>query len=145
MVFYFLFAGQLSTTEVVAGLPAATVAAAFAVLMHRARSRDLDLHAPWLRVVVGPLAALIPDAIRVGAVLLSALWRRPLGPVGVITKQPFRHGDDSVGDAGRRGLVILSASLAPNGYVLYLPSNQDALITHRLVATTPRPDREWPV
>ncbi len=126
-------------------MPVATLTTAFALLLHRARSRHLGLHAPWPRIIFRPLGALFPDAIRVGAVLLSALWRRPLGPVGVITKQPFRRGDDSTGDAGRRGMVTLGASLAPNGYVLHVPSGQDALIMHRLAATAPRPDREWPV
>jgi hypothetical protein len=143
--FYLFLAGQFSTTEVIAGAPAATMVAAFAALLHRARTRHLRLHAPWPLAIGRPLASLFPDAFRVGAILLSALWRRPAGSAGLITTQPFRRGDDSADDAGRRGLVTLGASLAPNRYVLGLRDDQDALVMHCLAPAPPRPDREWPL
>ncbi|WP_428485702.1 hypothetical protein [Rhodopila sp.] len=160
--FYLLFAGQISMTEIIAGVPATTAAAAVAVLLHRARSRRLRFRAPWLHVVGRPLAALLPNAVQVAGVLLHALWRRPDGPVGVVARQPFRQGEghaddagrrgqaDDAGwrgqadDAGRRGLVTLGISLAPNGYVLSIPKGQDVLVMHRLVSAPPSPDRQWP-
>lgn len=142
--FYLLFAGQASVSEMIAGVPAAALATCIALLLRRARSRPLRLRAPWPRVVGRPLASLFPDAVRVGRVLLAALRRRPDGPVGMSSRQPFRHGDDDAADAGRRGLVTLGISLAPNGYVLSIPDGQDVLLMHRLVPSAPDSDTEWP-
>jgi hypothetical protein len=143
--FYFLFAGQVSTSECSVGLPAAVIATGFAALLHRAQSRRVGLRGPWLRIIARPLADLYPDAIKVGRVLLVTLWRQPKRPLGLVIPQPFRHGDDAAGDAGRRGLVTLGMSLAPNGYVLDIPDGQDVLVMHRLAPAEPDPDPEWPV
>lgn len=140
--FYLLFAGQISVTEIIAGVPATLACAGFAVLLHGAQSRRLRLRAPWPRMVLMPLAALLPDVAKVGGVLVRALWRRPSGTVGVVSRQPFRHGGD--GDAGRRALSTLGLSLAPNGYVLTIPDGQDAMVLHRLAPAAADPDPEWP-
>jgi hypothetical protein len=76
--------------------------------------------------------------------LLSVLWRRPDGSLGVITRQPFRQGHDTPQDAGRRGLVTLGISLAPNGYVLSIPDSRNELVLHRLTPAAPSADRKWP-
>lgn len=90
--------------------------------------------------------ALYPDLVRVGLRLLAALKQRPDGAMGTIATQPFRRGDpeDAVA-AGRRALVVLGASLAPNGYVLRAPQDRDVLVMHRLAAASPNPDAAWPV
>ena len=141
--FYALFAGEVSITEAIAGLVATGGAAAYGALLHRSRSRRLTLWAPCLRVIAGPLAALVPDAWRVGRGLLKVLWRRPDGPAGVLSRQPFREGGRASEDAGRRGVVTLGLSLAPNGYVVSI--EDDAIVLHRLVAAAPNVDRAWPV
>ena len=142
---YLLFAGQVSTTEAIAGVAATTMAAAFAILLRRAQSRALQLNAPWLRVIGRPLASLYPDAIRVGGMLLQAIWRRPDGPMGTISRQSFHHGaDHAAADAGRRAMVGLAISFAPNGYMLSMPDGQDVLVMHRLAPAPPSPDQEWP-
>jgi hypothetical protein len=144
--FYFLLAGQVSLTEAIAGLPSAAVAAGFVLALRRTETHRLRLAAPWLRVIGKPLASVFPDAFRVGRVLLGVLWRRPAGPVGVVTRQPFRHGgDDDPRSAGRRALVTLGTSFAPNGYVLSSPAEMDALVLHRLVPVPQSPDRDWPL
>lgn len=142
--FYLLFAGQLSVTEVMAGVPATLACTGFAVLLHRAQSRRFQLRAPWFRVLAMPLAALFPDAVKVGGVLLRSLRRRPDGPLGVVSRQPFRHGGDEAPDAGRRALSTLGLSLAPNGYVLLVPDGRDALILHRLAPAAADGNPEWP-
>lgn len=141
---YLLFAGQLSGSEVIAGVPASLAAAVFALLVHRVQPRRFQVRAPWLRVVVRPIAALFPDAARVGTMLLRAMWRRPDGPLGVISQQPFRHGGNQPGDAGRRALTTLGLSLAPNGYVLLVPDDRDMLPVHRLAPAVMGSDPEWP-
>ncbi len=139
--FYVLFVGQPGGTEVIAGAIATLPAAGFAVALHRAGTRRLSLRAPWPRLIARPLAAVFPDAMRVGAVLLGTLRRRPRGTRGVIICQPFRDDEDA---AGRRALVTLALSLAPNGYVLDRAGGRDALLLHRLAPAAAETDREWP-
>lgn len=143
--FYILFAGEASATEIAAGVPAAIAVAGFTVLLHRVAGRPFRLKAPWLRVLAGPLAALLPDAVRVGRVLLRALWRRPPGAVGSMVRQPFQKGGEDPASAARRGLVTLGSSLAPNGYVLDIPDGEGALLLHRLAAVPSDPDQRWPL
>jgi hypothetical protein len=142
--FYLLFAGQVSSHEIAAGMVATAPATVFAVLLHRARSRWMRLTAPWLRLVGRPLATLFPDAVRVGLRLARALWRPPDGAGGFVARQPFRHGDAGADDAGRRGMVTLALSVAPNGYVMNVPAGDDAVLMHRLARVAPDPDPEWP-
>ena len=142
---YFLLAGQVSLTEIAAGVPAAVLAAGFTVLLHRASRHPFHFGAPWARVLGQPLAAVVPDAIRVGQALLRAVWQRPPGPLGVVARQPFRQGGADPSNAARRGLVTLGSSLAPNGFVVAFPDGEDILLLHRLVPVPPDPDREWPL
>ena len=144
--FYALFAGEVSRNEAIAGVTLAVVMTAYASLLRRLRHRHLSLaSAPWAHLVLGSAASLVSDTLRVGAVLLRSLNRRPRGAVGLVSRQPFRSGSDNPRDAGRRGLVTLGISLAPNGYVLELPAGGDAIILHRLVDVAPATDRKWPV
>jgi hypothetical protein len=99
---------------------------------------------PWHRVVLRPLAALLPDAARVGRVLVRAVLHGPQSARGAWTWQDFRHGSDDAADAARRALVTLGASFAPNAYVLQLPDTRDAILLHRLAERAASPDREWP-
>jgi hypothetical protein len=117
---YLLFAGQVSRNEVIAGLGASLLAAAYAVVAHRTTDAKLRLRLPWLRVIGGVATDLVVDTIGVGATLVRPragdLSRRPL-PV-----QP-----------GRRAVAILAASVAPNSYVV--GTDRDAMVMHRLAAS----------
>ena len=69
---------------------------------------------------------------------------------GRIDRQPFRPGRDRPADAGRRSLVTLASSFAPNGFVLDIPpsvllGDAEILLMHRLAPSPPEPDAEWPV
>jgi hypothetical protein len=142
---YLLFAGQLSSTEL---LTAGLVAAAFTLLTAILRLRhDRRLSLPWppVRALLRPFASLFADSGRVGLVLLRAILHRPSGAVGAASPQPYRAGGQAPADSGRRALVILGSSLAPNGFVLEdLPDNGDRLVMHRLAQVGPSRDREWP-
>ena len=118
----------------------------YAAVLHPVRHRDLRFAAvPWMRLVFIPAASLLPDAVRVGSVLLRCVWRRPAGAVGTVSRQPFRSGADDAADAGRRALLTLAISLAPNGYALALRDGEDAVVLHRLARAAPATDREWPL
>lgn len=142
---YFLFAGQVSATEIVAGVPSSAAVGCFAVVLHRTQSRRFRLQGPWWRILGLPLAAVFPDAARVGRVLLRAVRRRPFGAVGVVAPQAFRPGGDDPAAASRRGLVTLGCSLAPNGYVLEIQQAAKTLLLHRLAPVPPNPDTDWPL
>jgi len=142
--FYLLLAGSLSRNELIT---AGVVAAAFAILVVVLRLRQetrLGLPIPPLTAMLRPILALLTDSGRVGAVLLRVVARRPEGGYGTITPQPFRPGGSTPEDAGRRGLVTLGSSLAPNGYVLEWSPSQDALLMHRLAAVSSSENTEWP-
>ena len=141
--FYLLFAGEVSRSEVLAGAPAAGAAACFTLLQAR-RERRLVLPLPRLRFIGRSLAGLVTDTARVGWRLLVAVWRRPAGQAGLIARQRFRPGDDNATDAGRRALVTLGLSIAPNGFAVGLAPGEDALLVHRLVAVPADADRDWP-
>ena len=142
---YFLFTGQFSTAEWIAGTPAALVAAAFVFISHRVANRRLHLEAPWLRLQRGALTALVLDSGRVTWVLWRLMFRRPGRQVGHSTRQDFHEGTNRPADAGRRGLVTLAASLAPNGFVVDIPPGEEALVLHRLVHVPPPGDTLWPL
>jgi hypothetical protein len=139
---YALFAGEVSLGEVIAGVIATGLALAYGVLAHRFRSRVFAFQGAWIRLVIGPLTALGLDSWRVGQVLFQTLLRRPDGSLGMLSRQPFYPGGNAAPDSGRRGMVTLALSLAPNGYVLGIEESD--IILHRLAPAAPSTDREWP-
>jgi hypothetical protein len=143
--FYLLMAGQLAAAELSAGAIIAAATVCFVLLCRRGEERGFRFRAPWVRLAGRVSVALVLDSMRVGGVLLRALIRRPVGTVGVVRRLPFHHGGDRPHAAARRALVTLAASIAPNGYVLELPEDEDALPIHRLAPAPPPQDRDWPV
>lgn len=141
---YLLFAGTVSATEIGAGLVLVTLTTLFMLVAQAGKNRPLRLR-PAPRVLWGPLVSVITDSVKVAGVLVRVLGRRPPGPVGQVSRQPFRQGGQDARDAGRRGMVMLSVSLAPNGYGLHVPEGEDVLVMHRLARVPPSPDPEWPV
>ena len=141
---YLVLAGSTGVTEIAAGAGATSLATLLIVLVHDTRRRSLILRPPP-RVLLRSAIALATDSARIGLVLLRAILRRPRGAVGSVVRQPFAGGADTARDAGRRGLVTLLASLAPNGVVLHVPGGDDVLVLHRLARVPPSGDRDWPV
>jgi hypothetical protein len=138
---YLLFAGQATGAELCAGLLAAALGTAFQVYLHPSGKRPLQPEAPWGRLAARVAASVARDTVTVGRALVRASLGRPMD--GVIQRQPFAPGGPMA--AGRRGVVILAASVAPNGFVEHLAARDQALVLHRLVAAPPRKDRLWPV
>ena len=87
---YLVFAGQVSGTEIAAGIPAASLVAAYAGLRRRGESRPMRLRGPWLRLVLSPLASVAGDIARVGAQILHAVLVPGSRVAGVVSRQPFR-------------------------------------------------------
>jgi len=81
----------------------------------------------------------------VAGVLFRAIWRRPANAVGTLHRQPFRRGDAEATDAGRRALVTLARSVAPEEFVVDIPEQGGGLLVHTLSRSRPVKDLEWPV
>ena len=133
---YILFAGTVSVTELIAGLVAVTVTAGLLVALRHEPRRSVRARPP-VRIVLHSTLAVFADSWHVAWVLLRAILRQ-------VVRQPFRQGGDDAREAGRRGIVVLAASLAPNGYVLHIPNKENALVLHRLAPAPATGDREWP-
>jgi len=136
---YLVLVGQIAAAELVAALLGALLAGGFAAWLHRCGTRHVLPRAPWGRVIRGVAVALVVGLAAVGAALLRTLCR-PI--VGRIQQQPFDPGGHTPVAAARRGLVVLAASVAPNGYVV--AATGDALLLHRLLPRPPAADRKWP-
>lgn len=141
---YLLLAGAVSRTELCAGVLACLLVVGVALAVHRGERRRLHARVP-VAVVGRTLLSLATDSIRVGVVLLHAMRRRPAGRVGAVVEVPFRSGVERPADAGRRGVVTIAASLAPNGFVLAVPRTREILLMHTLAPVPPPADRNWPV
>lgn len=137
---YVLFVGPFSASEALAMLPALLGGFGLAMLQSRHKTRTLTLRAPWLRLAARLAVALVTDTLAVGTQLLRVLARTGTGHVSA---QPFQPGGADARAAGRRGLVILGTSLAPNGFVTGI--TDDALTLHRLAPAARAKDTAWPL
>ena len=144
-VCYFLSASRLSVHELVAGAVAWSAAMGF-VLRVRSGARHRFKWTRWAWVGGRTLASVPADTLAVAGVLCCIWRRRPPSRVGTIRRQAFRHGGGEPADAGRRALVTLARSFAPNEFVIDVPDNGDWLRVHSLSSSSPpSKDRKWPV
>ena len=90
------------------------------------------------RSLAGVPRAILQVGVRLGAAILH-------GAAGRQVEVPFDTGRQGVpAEVGRRALVVLAASLAPDSYVLRIPANEGELQGHALTARAPSGDRRWP-
>jgi hypothetical protein len=139
-VLYLVLAGQLSISEMTAGLLAGLSATALSLALRAAAEQRLRLHAPWHRLVPRLCLAVLRDVNRVAAALAKAVMA---GHVGDIQIQPVAALDDGAAGVGHRALAMLLVSVAPNGYVL--ESRRAEVALHRLTEAAPAADRQWPL
>jgi hypothetical protein len=142
---YLLFAGQTSTDELIPTGPVALACAVLVVSLRLLQDRRIRTTAPWLRLVWRVSVSLLRDTWLVGVALARVVVRPPEAALGAVADQNFRGGGEAPEDAGRRGLVVIANSLAPNGIVIDAAPGLDRLRLHRLVAAAPNADAEWPV
>lgn len=139
---YMVLAGQFSGDEVAAGVILGALGAAWhAAVMHDG-ARRFAFERPALRTVGTALLGFPGATLRVGARLVLALVR----PVaGRRIEQPFHRGTvDDPRDRGRRAIVVLATSLAPDSYALNLPSAEETITFHAFTAAAPSRDPRWP-
>lgn len=143
---YLLLAGSLTGTELAAAIVSAAAVAGFTTIQRLYQRRPLTLTRPPARLLLRTLAAFVTDTGHVGLALFRALAG---STTGAATWQQFYPGGQNPHDAGRRALVTLFTSMAPNGLVLDLRpsalSEADAgLLLHRLVPASPLLNKDWP-
>ncbi len=141
--FYLLFAGQASGAELGAGVISAALGAALGVFVRVRGEHRMKIEAPWARLAGRILTSLARDSVLVAGALARASAGRAVS--GRIRSQVFVWGGEQPTAFGRRAVVTLAASVAPNGFVLQPTPDRAALLIHRLVATPPEPDRQWPI
>lgn len=135
---YLVLAGDVSVSELVAAALTGGVAAAGSLVLQRVAERPLRLRVAWPRVVVQAATALLRDPAIVSAVAARALIGRPRGR---IIRRHVREPRGRAARAGHRAVEILSASLAPNEYVI--DDERSWLLLHRLAgAARPRDEEE---
>lgn len=89
-----------------------------------------------LRPLVGSLARLPKESLRVGLRLARGVWRGgPIGTVraateGEIIGCPLRG--DSAEEAGRRAVSVLATSITPDAFVLRLEAERGRILVHVL-------------
>jgi hypothetical protein len=137
---YLVLAGEVSLSEIIAGVLAGLLATAVSLGLRAAAERQFVLRAPWPRLAARAGWALMRDIFRVALALAQAAAG---GAGGMIARQPFAGAGAEPAAAGRRALATLFASVAPNGYVTEVTPT--ALELHRVAPAPPAADREWPV
>jgi multisubunit Na+/H+ antiporter MnhE subunit len=131
VVLWLAFVDTFAREEVIVGLVAAAIAATAADLV---RSQDLvrfRLEPHWLR----GLSRLPWQVLRDTWLLTVALWRHCTGrPVrGVFRVVPFPTEADDARSAGRRALVTILGSVAPNTVVVGIEGAEGEMLVHQLV------------
>jgi hypothetical protein len=140
---YLLFVGQAVRAEVLAGISVAALAVAGHEHARSVAHRELQVVAPRGRLVVRLGIALVGDT----GLVAQGLLRVVCGATsrGSMMIQPYDPGGYTPEAAARRGIGILAASLAPNGYVLEVRKPPEGILMHRFVPHPPAADRRWPV
>ncbi len=141
--FYLLFAGQASGAELCAGALAAGVGAGLQAYLRARGERPVAIDAPWGRLAGRVAASLARDTAAVAGALVRVSVGRAVH--GLTQRQDFLVGGPSQMAAGRRAVVILAASVAPNGFVEQLVPGDQALVVHRLVPAAQKEDHRWPI
>jgi hypothetical protein len=136
---YILLAGEISATELAAGSSLAGLIVIFLILQRRVVRRRYSPAVP-LKAFVRPISALLPDAVRVGKILLASLFHP--GMTGHLLQQPFTEGTTTPEDVSRRAVAVLGISLAPNAFAIC--QQKDALLLHCLHPRQATPDPKWP-
>lgn len=140
---YLLFAGSASRPEALAGLIVSSIALAGHVRTREVAHRRLEVRAPWLTLAWRIVVALLRDTVLVGGGLVRTVLGRE--PGGGLAMQPFDSGDFTPAAAARRGIAMLAASVAPNGYVIEVQEPPRGMLMHSFVPRQRAHDLRWPV
>jgi hypothetical protein len=126
LVLWLLLVGAVQDVELIAGLAAAAIGATGAEVVRSQGLLRYRVEARWLVPGARQLRRVVPDFIRVIAVL-------PRRPRGTFRTVPFPAGGERDVDRGRRAWATLAASLAPNRLVVDLDPDTGEALVHDLL------------
>ena len=109
---YLVFAGEVSTVELIAGSLAALAATGLGVALVVVAKRHFRVARP-VKAVLSPLPSLLTEFFKVGRELVVVALRGASGQQGSFVHQPFEPGGEDAASAGRRAATILGISVAP--------------------------------
>ena len=139
---YLVLAGSLSADEIAVAVMLGALGAGWHAAILNVEARRFAFGLAAVREIGRALAGLPGATLRVGSRLATAILR---GAAGRQAEVPFSIGDHTMpAEAGRRALVVLATSLAPDSYVLRIPENEGSIQYHALTARMPGGDRRWP-
>ena len=139
---YLILTGSTDADEMLVAVLLGGFGAAWHAALLRCDARNFAFERRALGEIGRAIAALPGATLRVGARLVEALVH---GAAGRQVDVPFAIGRQDVpAEAGRRALVVLATSFAPDSYVLRIPANEGELDCHALTARAPGGDRRWP-
>ncbi|HEX4765238.1 MAG TPA: hypothetical protein VH414_03080 [Lichenihabitans sp.] len=140
---YLVLAGQVSLDEGVAAIVTGAGGTLLWVLLRRVSDRRFWFDRWSALALARALTGLPAGIFRLGRILLASLH----GDVsGRRLEQPFHGGErDDPEEAGRRAIVVLATSLAPNSFVLRVERGRDLIAVHGLADQDPRNDPRWPI
>lgn len=138
---YLLFAGQFSRDELATAAVLACGATSWTfVIRHCARRRFAF---SWRHVFVWlhAIGSAAPATLRVFGVLARAAMFG--GSPGSAESVTFLRGrEDDPCDRARRANAVLTASLAPDSFVVHAPPRHDEALIHTILPPRPR-DARW--
>lgn len=139
---YMVLAGQFSLDEVVAAVILGGLGAGWHFAMMHDGARRFSFERPALRTIGSSLLGLPGATLRVGARLASALLH---SVEGRRIEHPFHRGTAAdTRDRGRRAVVVLATSLAPDSYAIDMPVDEETISYHALTGANPSRDPRWP-
>lgn len=141
-VMYLLFAGTISTNELVTAVILASLATGWAVLIRASSPRRFAYSREFLPPIARACASLLPATARIGALLfrIAAVGGTP----GRSHLTDFHYGrrNDPMQRA-RRAVAVLLASLAPDRFVIDIDRSRRQVFIHNLSRRDHAPDSRW--
>lgn len=140
-----MLAGQLSPDE----LTAAALCGLTAAFWSAALNYSAPIHfrfprgtlAAVLRAAGGLFGGTVRVAIALGRVMV---WKTASPQLAETIREPFTHGRRlNPADAGRRATAIMARSLAPNSFVIRIPTCRAKAKVHNLLGSSLKKNSLW--
>ena len=139
---YLLFAGSLSASECMTSAVLACAAVAWMLMVRRCARWRFAFSIAHVRVWLKALGAIVPASVRV----LGVLARTAVcgGSPGRAVDMPFlRGGEDDPRQRARRATAVLTASLAPDRFVVRAEPQHERMLIHAIVSSPAARDPRW--
>jgi len=126
-VIYLLLAGHVEVWEIIAGLASGAIALVGVAAVMSTSRPSFESGARWLSQFRGVPAQIVHDCV----IVLGALFVRIIHPRkrGVFYAKRF----DTHSTVVKRAIIITSASLAPNTFVVGIDDANKVILFHQLV------------